>query len=82
MAAENRKVLELLVEGKITIHDADRLLDKLPHLENPGVIPLDRIGAGLHCRICLPDSSSLSSDTSDQTVPRRNVGGTCQRPLF
>lgn len=39
MAAENRKVLELLVEGKITIHDAERLLDKLARLENPGNSP-------------------------------------------
>jgi hypothetical protein len=39
MAAESRKVLELLVEGKITIHDAERLLDKLAHLENLGDFP-------------------------------------------
>ena len=35
MSTESRKVLQLLAEGKITIDDAERLLDKLAQLESP-----------------------------------------------
>ena len=36
MSVETKKVLEMLAEGKITQDDAERLLDKLAALKEPG----------------------------------------------
>ena len=79
MSTESRKVLQLLAEGKITIDDAERLLDKLAQLESRGGSPWpDRVSPAI------ARSASRILRVALQTLVRpyrRRTIGSLQRPL-